>query len=39
LGPRPIQGALANLAQEISDTTVGNIFREHSIEPARRRKR
>ncbi len=34
-----IQGALANLGHEISDTTVGNILREHGIEPATQRKR
>lgn len=34
-----IQGALANLGHEISDTTVGNILREHGIEPAPERKR
>ncbi len=34
-----IQGALANLGHEISDTTVGNILREHGIEPAPDRKR
>jgi transposase InsO family protein len=34
-----IQGALANLGLEISDTTVGNILREHGIEPAPERKR
>ncbi len=34
-----IQGALANLVHEISDTTVGNILKEHGIEPAPERKR
>ena len=34
-----IQGALANLGHKISDTTVGNILREHGIEPAPERKR
>ncbi len=34
-----IQGALANLGHEISDTTVGNILRAHGIEPAPSRKR
>jgi putative transposase len=34
-----IQGALANLGHEITDTTVGNILREHGIEPAPERKR
>ena len=29
-----IQGALANLGHEISDTTVGNILRANGIEPA-----
>jgi len=29
-----IQGALANLGHQISDTTVGNILRENGIEPA-----
>jgi len=33
-----IQGALANLGQRISDTTVGNIFRANGIEPAPTRK-
>ena len=33
-----IQGALANLGHEISDTTVGNILKEHGIEPAPIRK-
>ena len=34
-----IQGALANLGREISDQTVGNILKEHDIEPAPERKR
>ena len=34
-----IQGALANLGHEISDQTVGNILKEHGIEPAPERKR
>ena len=34
-----IQGALANLGHKISDQTVGNILREHGIEPAPDRKR
>src|SRR5437867_919077 len=34
-----IQGALANLGHEISDTCVGNILKEHGIEPAPERKR
>jgi putative transposase len=34
-----IQGALANLGHEISDTTVGNILRANGIEPAPERKR
>ena len=33
-----IQGALANLGHEISDTTVGTILREHGVEPAPERK-
>jgi transposase InsO family protein len=35
-----IEGALANLGHKISDTTVGNILREHGIEavPERRRQ-
>jgi putative transposase len=33
-----IQGALANLGHEISDTTVGNILRDQGIEPAPERK-
>jgi transposase InsO family protein len=34
-----IQGALANLGHQISDQTVGNILKEHGIEPAPERKR
>ena len=34
-----IQGALANLGYEISDTTIGNILKRHGIEPAPERKR
>src|SRR5205814_6365556 len=34
-----IQGALANLGHEISDTSVANILKEHGIEPAPRRRR
>jgi putative transposase len=34
-----IQGALKNLGVKLSDTTVGNILREHGIEPAPDRKR
>ena len=34
-----IEGALANLGHKISDTTVGNILREHGIEPAPERRR
>jgi transposase len=34
-----IKGAIANLGYEISDTTVGNILREHGIEPAPERRR
>ncbi len=34
-----IQGALANLGHEISDTTVGNILKANGIEPAPNRKR
>jgi transposase InsO family protein len=33
-----IQGALANLGHEICDQTVGNILKEHGIEPAPERK-
>lgn len=34
-----IQGALANLGHQLSDTTVANILKEHGIEPAPQRKR
>ena len=34
-----IQGALANVGYSISDQTVGNILKEHGIEPAPDRKR
>ena len=34
-----IQGALANLGYRLSDQTVGNILKEHGIEPAPDRKR
>ena len=34
-----IQGALANVGYHISDTTVGNVLKEHGIEPAPDRKR
>ena len=34
-----IQGALANLGRKISDQTVGNILKEHGIEPVPDRKR
>ena len=34
-----IQGALANIGHKISDSTVGNILKEHGIEPAPERKR
>ncbi len=34
-----IEGALANLGHNISDQTVGNILKEHGIEPADDRKR
>ena len=34
-----IQGALANLGHALSDTCVGNILREHGIEPAPARQR
>ena len=33
-----IEGALANLGHRISDTTIGNILKEHGMEPAPRRK-
>jgi hypothetical protein len=38
-GYNRIQGALANLWHEISDTAIGNILTEHGIEPAPERKR
>ena len=34
-----IQGALANLGHHVSDQTVGNILKEHGIEPAPDRQR
>ena len=34
-----IQGALANVGYRISDTTVGNVLKQHGIEPAPNRKR
>jgi transposase InsO family protein len=34
-----IQGALANLGQQISDTTVGNLLKANGIEPAPQRQR
>jgi hypothetical protein len=34
-----IQGALANLGHDISDTTVGNVLKEHGVEPAPDRQR
>jgi len=34
-----IQGALKNVGLKLSDTTVGNILREHGIEPAPQRGR
>ena len=34
-----IQGALANLGHQVSDQTVGNVLKEHGIEPAPDRKR
>jgi hypothetical protein len=34
-----IQGALANVGHQISDQTVGNILKDHGIEPAPERKR
>jgi len=33
-----IQGALANVGYHISDTTVGNVLKQHGIEPAPDRK-
>jgi putative transposase len=34
-----IQGALASLGHNISDTTVGNILRQHGVDPVPERKR
>lgn len=34
-----IQGALANLGHRVSDQTVGNIHKEHGIEPVPDRRR
>ncbi len=34
-----IQGALANLGHDVSDQTIGNILKEHGIEPAPDRTR
>ena len=34
-----IQGALANVGYRISDTTVGNVLKQHGIQPAPDRKR
>ena len=34
-----IQGALENLGHQVSDQTVGNILKEHGLEPAAERKR
>jgi hypothetical protein len=34
-----IQGALANLGYEVSDQTVGNILKQHGVEPTNDRKR
>jgi len=34
-----IQGALANVGYHISDTTVGNVLKQHGIEPSDNRKR
>ena len=34
-----IQGALANVGYPISDTTVGNVLKQHGIQPAPNRKR
>ena len=39
MGLRPDPGGLANLGHAISDQTVGNILKEHGIEPAPERKR
>jgi len=38
-GYNRIQGALVNLGYEISDQTIGNILKEHGIEPTPKRKR
>jgi hypothetical protein len=38
-GYNRIQGALANLGDEISDSTVGTILRNHGIDPAPDRRR
>ena len=38
-GYNRLQGALANLGHEISDQSVGNILKQHGIEPAPERKR
>src|SRR5262249_6333106 len=38
-GYNPIQGALANLGHDVSDTTVGTILKAHGIEPAPKRCR
>jgi hypothetical protein len=34
-----IQGALKNLGFQISDTTIGNVLKEHGIEPAPERQK
>ena len=34
-----IQGALANVGYPISDTTVGNVLKQHGVQPAPNRKR
>jgi putative transposase len=38
-GYNRIHGALANLGHKISDTAIGNILKEHGIEPAPERKK
>jgi transposase InsO family protein len=38
-GYKRLQGVLANLGHELSDSTVANILKEHGIEPAPMRKR
>ena len=38
-GSGHIQGAMANVGHEISETSVANILKEHGIEPAPQRKR